>query len=246
MSLKGKVAIVTGGARGIGGVIARFLAAQSATVIINYKNSIEAANFLAEEIEASNGLCLTVQADVGNKQEVDKMVSAVLAKYGHVDIVVNNAGINIDSLLFDMREKDLKHIMDINVYGVVNCTRAVLKPMMMRQWGRIINISSIVAESPRAGQSANAASKGAVNAFTKAVAVEVASKGITVNAVAPGLILTGMSQKLGDQHLAHAARQIPMKRSGTMEEVAATVAFLASDQAAYITGEIIRVDGGLP
>ena len=160
--------------------------------------------------------------------------------------MVNNAGINIDSLLFNVRDKDLKDIMDTNVYGVFNCTKAVLKPMMIRQWGRIINISSIVAESPRAGQSLYAASKGAINAFTKAVAVEVASKGITVNAVAPGLILTDMSQKMGGQLTAYVTKQIPMKRSGTLEEVAAAVAFLASDQAGYITGEIIRVDGGLP
>ena len=246
MSLQGKVAIVTGGARGIGAMIVRFFATQSATVIINYNKSVGGANCLAKEIEASNGSCLTMRADVANKKEVDKMISVVLAKYGQVDILVNNAGINIDSLLFNVRDKDLKDIMDTNVYGVFNCTKAVLKPMMIRQWGRIINISSIVAESPRAGQSLYAASKGAINAFTKAVAVEVASKGITVNAVAPGLILTDMSQKMGGQLTAYVTQQIPMKRSGTLEEVAATVAFLASDQAGYITGEIIRVDGGLP
>ncbi|MCP4630016.1 MAG: 3-oxoacyl-ACP reductase FabG [bacterium] len=244
-NLAGKVAIVTGGSRGIGAVISNFLALESATVVINYHRSVDSAKCLAKQIEESNGRCLAIGADVANKKEVAKMVSAVLAEYGRVDILVNNAGINIDSLLFNARDKDWQAIFDTNVYGVFNCTRAVLEPMMMQRWGRIINISSILAKSPRAGQSIYAASKGAINAFTKAAAVEVASKGITVNAVAPGLILTDMTRRLGGQ-LKQITKLIPMRRAGTLEEVAAAVAFLASDNAGYITGEIIRLDGGLP
>ena len=246
MNLQGKVAIVTGGSKGLGATITKFLAMQAATVVINYYKSVDNAKCLAKEIETSAGRCLTLQADVGNERDVAKMVSSVLAEFGHVDILVNNAGINIDSLLFNSRSRDTRIIIDTNVYGVFNCTKAVLQPMMLRQWGRIINISSIVADSPRAGQSIYAASKGAINAFTKAVAVEVASKGITVNAVAPGLILTAMSQKMGGKLIKHVTKQIPMRRWGTLEEVAAAVGFLASDQAGYITGEIIRVDGGIP
>jgi 3-oxoacyl-[acyl-carrier protein] reductase len=245
MSLKDKVVIVTGGSRGIGAVISRYLAMKSAMVVINYHKSIDTAKCLAKEIEESNGRCIPIGADVANKKEVAHMISAVLAKYGRVDILVNNAGINIDALLFDARDEDWQAMFDTNVYGVFNCTRAVLKPMMTQRWGRIINMSSILANSPRAGQSIYAASKGAVNAFTKATAVEVASKGITVNAVAPGLILTDMTRRLG-RHLDHITKLIPMRRAGTLEEVAATVAFLASDNAGYITGEIIRLDGGLP
>lgn len=245
MSLKDKVVIVTGGSRGIGAVISRYLAMKSAMVVINYHKSTDTAKCLAKEIEESNGRCITISADVANKKEVAHMMSAVLAKYGRVDILVNNAGINIDALLFNARDEDWQAIFETNVYGVFNCTRAVLKPMMTQRWGRIINMSSILANSPRAGQSIYAASKGAVNAFTKATAVEVASKGITVNAVAPGLILTDMTRRLGRQ-LDHITKLIPMRRAGTLEEVAATVAFLASDNAGYITGEIIRLDGGLP
>ena len=245
MRLKDKVALVTGGSRGIGKTISRALAHEGAVTIINYREGDEAAQHVLREIMENSGEALGMKGDVGDSKQMNRIIDDILERFGRIDVLVNNAGVTKDSLLFEMEDNDWRLVIDTNLGGVYNCTKAVIRPMMLQNSGRIINISSIIAEKPGRGQSNYAASKGAINSFTKAMAVELASKGITVNAISPGFILTDMSRHIHERHEAALRKLIPIRRCGKPDEVAPLVIFLASDDADYITGEIIGIDGGL-
>lgn len=244
MKLKNRIAIVTGAARGIGRAIALQLAAAGATVVCNYAASREKAEAVVSEIQAAGGTAFACQADVKNLAAVEKMVQDTLDKFGRVDILVNNAGVNRDQLILQMTAEEWRDVIETNLYGTFHCTKAVTQQMMFQKSGRIINISSVAGDRGGRGQSNYAASKGAVNAFTRAAAVELALKKITVNAVAPGVIETEMSQEVLRRAKELVMDHIPLKRLGTADDVARLVVFLASDDAAYITGQVFNVDGG--
>jgi 3-oxoacyl-[acyl-carrier protein] reductase len=244
MKLMGKVALVTGASRGLGKAIALQLAKEGAQVVVNYAKSAEKAREVVDAIQSAGGNALTMQTDVSNFEEVEKMVDAIYEKFGRIDILVNNAGVNRDELLISMEEEDWNAVISTNLGGLFHCTKSVAKYMMLQKHGRIINISSIAGERGGRGQSNYAASKGGVNAFTRSVAMELAPKKITVNAVAPGVFETEMSSTVIRRAKDHILNSIALKRLGQAEEVAKVVAFLASDDSSYITGETIRVDGG--
>jgi 3-oxoacyl-[acyl-carrier protein] reductase len=244
MKLMGKVALVTGASRGLGKAIALQLAKEGAQVVVNYAKSAEKAGEVVDAIQSAGGNALTMQTDVSNFEEVEKMVDAIYEKFGRIDILVNNAGVNRDELLISMEKEDWNTVISTNLGGLFHCTKAVAKYMMLQKHGRIINISSIAGERGGRGQSNYAASKGGVNAFTRSVAMELAPKKITVNAVAPGVFETEMSSTVIRRAKDHILNSIALKRLGQAEEVAKVVAFLASDDSSYITGETIRVDGG--
>lgn len=244
MRLTGKVALVTGASRGLGKAIALQLAEEGAQVVVNYAKSAEKAGEVVEAIQSAGGNALAMQADVSNFEEVEKMVDDIYEKFERVDILVNNAGINRDELLMSMEKEDWDAVINTNLGGLFNCTKAVAKYMMLQKSGRIINISSIAGERGGRGQSNYAASKGGVNAFTRSVAMELAPKKITVNAIAPGVVETEMSSAVIRRAKDQILNSIALKRFGQAEEVAKVVTFLASDDSSYITGEVIRVDGG--
>ncbi len=244
MRLKDKVALVTGASRGLGKAIAIQLAEEGACVVVNYAKSAEKAEEVVAAIQSSGGKALAMQADVSCFEEVEKMVDTICEKLGKIDILVNNAGINRDDLLMSMEKEDWEAVIKTNLGGLFNCTKTVAKYMMLQKSGRIINMSSVAGERGGRGQSNYAASKGGVNAFTRSVAMELARKKITVNAVAPGVIETEMSSTVIRRAKDHILDSIALKRLGSPEEIAKTVAFLASDDSSYITGEVIRVDGG--
>lgn len=244
MKLKDKVALVTGASRGLGRAIAMQLAADGARVTVNYMKSADQAETVVKEIISRGGSAAAVQADITSLPEVEKMVDSLYEKFGSIDILVNNAGVTKDELLISMTPEDWDSVIKTNLGGLFNCTKAVAKYMMVQKSGRIINISSVAGERGGRGQSNYAASKGGINAFTRSVAMELAPKKITVNAVAPGVVETEMSSTVIRRAKDIILDAVALKRLGQPEEIAKVVAFLASDDASYITGEVIRVDGG--
>lgn len=244
--LNGKVAVVTGASRGIGRAIAEDLAANGASVVINYNASADAAEEVVAGIKANGGEATAVQADVANFDAAQTLIKTAIDTYGHIDIVVNNAGTTRDKLLPMMKEEDWDIVLDTNLKSVFNCCKAAARPMLRRkQGGRIINISSVVGLVGQGGQSNYAASKAGVIGFTKSLAKELAPRQITVNAIAPGFFLTDLTDILADDLKEKSLDYIPLGRWGELPEVGFLVSFLASEKAAYITGQVINVDGGI-
>lgn len=241
--LRGKVAIVTGGSRGIGRATALALAAEGANVVVNYASSQAAADQVVAEIEAMGSGAIAVAGDVSKADQVDALINATLEKWGQVDVLVNNAGITRDTLLLRMKPEEWQAVIDLNLTGVFLCTRAVSKIMLKQRSGRIINITSVAGQMGNPGQANYSAAKAGVIGFTKTVAKEMAARGITVNAVAPGFIATDMTESLDAEPI---LKFIPLGRYGQPEEVAGMIRFLAADPAAaYITGQVMNVDGGM-
>ncbi|MDD2499087.1 MAG: 3-oxoacyl-[acyl-carrier-protein] reductase [Desulfitobacteriaceae bacterium] len=248
MSLEERVALITGSSRGIGRAIALELAKNGCRVALNYFNAgpnEKEAREVVELIKENGGQAEAFSADVTQSHEVEAMARQVIEHFGRVDILVNNAGITRDSLLLRMKEDDWDRVLETNLKGTYNCAKYVLKFMMKQRYGRIVNIASVVGIMGNAGQTNYAASKAGVIGFTKSLAREVASRNITVNAVAPGFIDTSMTGELSEDARQVLLRQIPLQRLGTPEDVARLVGFLVSDYAAYITGQTIAVDGGM-
>ncbi|MCR5804916.1 MAG: 3-oxoacyl-[acyl-carrier-protein] reductase [Clostridia bacterium] len=241
----GKAAIVTGGSRGIGAAIVKSLAADGFDVAIIYQGSKERAESLAEEIKATGRSAIAVQCDVSSLEQVEKMTAEVLEKLGSVDVLVNNAGKTKDGLIMRMTEEDFDSIINTNLKGAFNCTKAVTPIMMKARSGRIVNISSVVGVTGNAGQANYAASKAGIIGLTKSAAKELATRGITVNSVAPGYVKTDMTEVLSDKVKEAILAQIPMKKCAEPEDIANVVSFLCSDKASYVTGQVINVDGGM-
>lgn len=243
--LKGKIALVTGASRGIGRQIAISMAREGALVIVNYNGSAARAEETVKEITESGGQAEVVQCNVSDYAAVEEMMKYVIGKYKRLDILVNNAGITKDNLLMKMGEEDFDAVIGINLKGAFNCTKHVSRQMLKQKGGRIINISSVSGVMGNAGQANYCASKAGVIGLTKSVARELGSRGITVNAIAPGFIDTEMTEVLSEDVKKAMGEQIPLKRFGRTEDVAEAAVFLASDRAAYITGQVINVDGGM-
>ena len=245
MLLDGKTALVTGASRGIGRAIALRLAAEGARVAINYAGNVKAAEEVKAAIEAAGGTAILCQADIADSAAVEAMVANVVKEFGTIDILVNNAGITRDTLLMRMKDEDFAKVLDTNLKGVFYCTKAVSKLMMKKRSGRIVNMASVVGLVGNAGQTNYAAAKAGVIGFSKSAAKELASRGITVNVVAPGFIGTDMTAGLPESVKEKMLTDIPLGRMGEPEDVASAVLFLASDQASYITGQVVNVDGGM-
>jgi len=244
-SLAGKLALVTGASRGIGAAIARDLAAAGGRVVVNYRERRDAAEAVAADIRAAGGFAEVLGFDVADGDAVDAAIRDVAARLGNVDILVNNAGVSADGLILRTSDEAWDRVLDVNLKGVFNCTKAVSRAMMRARSGRIVNISSVVGFMGNTGQSTYAAAKAGVIGFTKAAARELASRDITVNAVAPGLIATDMLEGMQAAARDMVLALVPLGRFGTPEEVAAAVTFLAGPGGAYITGQVIHVNGGL-
>ena len=243
--LKGKIALVTGGSRGIGSSICIELAKAGATVIINYSNSKESAQQVLSQIESANGRGEIVQFDVSDFDSVDQSIKDLIDKYEKIDILVNNAGITRDSLFMRMKENQWDEVFDTNIKGVFNCTKSVIRMMLKNQYGKIINITSVVGEMGNPGQVNYSSTKSALMGFTKSLAKELGSKNINVNAVSPGFIETEITDVLSDSIKDKYKEIIPLSRFGQPEDVAKAVLFLASDDSSYITGEVLKINGGL-
>lgn len=231
-----KVALVTGATRGIGRAIADQLAGEGYVVYYNYRSTIDVA---------TSDYVKTIKGDIASLEDCSRMIDEIVAAEGKIDVLVNNAGITRDGLLMRMKEEDFDMVINTNLKGVYNMCKAAVKPMMKKRFGKIVNISSVVGITGNAGQCNYAASKAGVIGFSKSLAKEVATRNITVNCVAPGFIQSDMTDELSDEQKQNIMKNIPMQRFGTVEDVAKTVSFLASDNASYITGQVISVDGGM-
>ncbi len=245
MDLKGKNCIVTGGSRGIGKAIALTLAKLGANVAVTYSRSADAAIEVVKEIEKSGSKGLALQADAASFEKAEDVITKVVEEWGSLDVLVNNAGITKDNLILRMNEEQWDAVIDTNLKSVFNYSKAAAKPMMRARGGSIINIGSVVGISGNAGQSNYSASKAGLIGFTKSYAKELASRNIRANVVAPGYIMTEMTEKLDEKVLESIKQETPLGRAGNPEEVSNVVAFLASDLSSYITGEVLRVDGGM-
>ncbi len=243
--LSGKVAVVTGGSRGIGRAVCEKLAKLGADIAFSYAGNQTAAEEAAEACRNHGVRVLAIQADVGKSEAVTAFFDAVLKEFGHIDVLVNNAGITRDNLALRMKEEEFDQVIETNLKGTFLCSKAVMRPMMKQRAGRIINLASVVALRGNAGQANYCASKAGVIGMTKSMARELAGRGITVNAVAPGFIETDMTAKLPEDVKTSMAAGIPLARLGRPEDVAAAVAFFAGDEAAYVTGQVLAVDGGM-
>lgn len=243
--LNGKVAVVTGASRGIGEAIAKKLGKLGATVIVNYCGSKEKAENVKDAILADGGNAETYKCNVADYAACEAFLKEIIEKYGRIDILVNNAGITRDGLLMKMSEEQFSEVVDTNLKGTFNCMRFASRQMMKQRCGRIVNMSSVVGVCGNAGQVNYSASKAGVIGMTKSAAKELAARGITVNAIAPGFIETDMTKVLSDKVKEEMKKQIPLGYFGQPEDIAETVAFLVSDKAKYITGQVIHVDGGM-
>lgn len=243
--LTGKVAVVTGAGRGIGKAIALKLANEGASIVVNYRSSEKEAMDLVVEIREKGGMADAIQGDVSYLADAEKVIKFAAEKFGRLDILVNNAGITRDTLLLRMKEEDFDKVLQVNLKGVFNCTKHASAIMLKQKSGRIINISSVVGLIGNAGQANYAAAKAGIIGFTKSIAKEIGARGITVNAIAPGFITTDMTEVLSDKVKEKLIENIPLKKLGSPEDIANCVAFLVSDSASYITGQVINVDGGM-
>jgi 3-oxoacyl-[acyl-carrier protein] reductase len=245
LDLTGRVAVVTGSSRGIGRAIAVKLASLGAKVVVNYNSSEDAANEVVDQIVAEGGQAIAVQADVKVAEQAKQLVESAVEKFGQLDILVNNVGITRDALLMRMKEDDWDIVIETNLKGTYNCTKVAQRPMIRQRYGRIINITSVSGIAGQVGQANYSASKAGVIGFTKAVARELGARNITVNAIAPGYIPTDQTADLPQELIDYILNLTPMRRPGTAEEVANAVAFLASEEASYVNGQILGVDGGM-
>ena len=240
-----KIVLVTGAGRGIGASIARRFASEGAEVIVNYSGNDEAAQKTVDEITATGGQSQKYKCSVNDSESVKVMIDEIIKEFGRIDILVNNAGITKDGLMLRMTDEDFDRVIDVNLKGTFNCTKYVSKYMLKQKSGKIINISSVVGLSGNAGQVNYSASKAGIIGITKSAAKELSSRGITVNAVAPGYVDTDMTKVLSDNIRNEILKNIPLQRMGNVEDISNCVAFLASEDASYITGQVISVDGGM-
>ncbi len=245
IDLSGKVAVVTGASRGIGAGIAERLAAQGAKVVVNHRASAEGAEAVAARIHEAGGQAVVVQADVSQSADAQRLIKTAIDTFGGLHILVNNAGTTRDMVIMMMKEDDWETVIRTNLNSTFYCSKAAVRHMMRKRYGRIINITSVVGLAGQAGQTNYAASKAGIIGFTKSLAKEVGSRGITVNAVAPGFVPTTLTDVLTEEQRAQAIEMTPLGRLGSVEDVANAVAFLAADEASFITGQVLSVDGGL-
>jgi 3-oxoacyl-[acyl-carrier protein] reductase len=243
--LQGKIAVITGSSRGIGAAIARELAAQGATVVLNHRDSTAQAEAVVADIVAAGGQAVAIQADVSSYTEAQRLIKETVERFGHIDILVNNAGTTRDMLIMMMPEADWDLVIQTNLKSAFNCSKAAVRPMMKQRFGRIINITSVSGLAGQAGQTNYSASKAGMIGFTKALAKEVGPRGITVNAIAPGFVPTVLTDVLNEEQKRAIISMTPMGRFAKPEEIAYATAFLADERAGFITGQVLSVDGGL-